>query len=182
MAAAAITTSMLPVLPLLSLACAPTPAPPPEPAVEEAPAARLAHDRHVEWRGTASGLGADVPAVVRVTPWDVKPAHFFSASHPDAERFRPAAEVEMWLDLETVDPLGVQHASHWTGQLGALPTRDGIELRLVAVPDDGPCAVDEAYAAAQASTFEVRRDASELVVQLLQAGACPGPTTVRTTR
>ena len=88
----------------------------------------------------------------------------------------------MWLDLETVDPLGVQHATHWTGQLGALPTRDGIELRLVAVPDDGPCAVDEAYAAAQASTFEVRRDASELVVQLLQAGACPGPTTVRTTR
>ena len=93
MAAAAITTSMLPVLPLLSLACAPTPAPPPEPAVEEAPAARLAHDRHVEWRGTASGLGADVPAVVRVTPWDVKPAHFFSASHPDAERFRPAAGI-----------------------------------------------------------------------------------------
>ena len=73
MAATAITTSMLPVLPLLSLACAPTPAPapPPEPAVEEAPAARLAHDRHVVWRGTASGLGADVPAVVRVPPWDV---------------------------------------------------------------------------------------------------------------
>lgn len=175
------------LLPLLWLACAAPVAEPPAPApAVEAPAPAvtpvLDTSKATEWNGVAVLDGTEVPAVIRVTPWSTKPDHFFAPDHPEANRMAPSAEVEVWLDLEGTDPLGLRYDPHWLGHFGARAVGKSMHMRIAARPVEGPCAIDGPPTAAQASEYSARLSKDELIMELVESGPCPGATRIHAMR